>query len=176
MKVSACILSAIVALTALSLASPLAAADEAGKTPLSIGTIVNGNLQFSGTASGKFTLELGASRDSGKLTFKYSYGLLRRTAAGQTFRPVQRTETFRGKSGTLVIRSAGRQFPVQVVNPNDPDGDSEVWTGTWSIVSGTGRYAGLKGGGGVVGIIQYPGRGVFSLDYVYRYEGLVTGS
>ena len=49
-----------------------------------------------------------------------------------------------------------------------------MWTGTWSIVSGTGRYAGLKGGGGVVGIIR--GSDARTWDYSYRYEGLVNKS
>ena len=176
MKAWTMILAAIVALTALSLASPLGAAPAAGKMPLRIGTLVHGNLFGSGTASGKFTLELSASRDAGKLTFKYTYGSARKTSAGQTFRPGERTETFRGKYGTLVIHSVGRQFPVGVESPTDPDGDSEVWTGTWSIVSGTGRYAGLKGGGGVVGIILFSAGHDVSLDYSWRYEGFVTRS
>lgn len=79
----------IVGLTVLSLASPLAAADEAGKTPLTIVTRVQGNLGGSGAASGKFTLEKSASSDSGKLTLKFSTGSLSRTAAGQSFRPAQ---------------------------------------------------------------------------------------
>ena len=174
MKVSAFIFSAIVALlTALSLASPLAAADEAAEMPLRIETMVEGNLLVSGTASGKFTLDLGTSADSGKVTLKYTYGSVRRTGAGQTFRPGERAETFSWKYGTLVTHSIGRQFPVGVENPKDPDGDSEVWMGTWSIIRGTGRYGGLKGGGGVAGIIEISGHGL-SLDYFHRYEGLVT--
>ena len=68
MKGSRFVLAAIVATTALSLASPLAATDNVLKTPLSIETIVQGELLVSGTASGTFTLDLGASSDSGKLT------------------------------------------------------------------------------------------------------------
>ena len=170
------ILAAIAALTpTLSLASPLAAAGEPAKLPLRIGTIVEGNLFTSGTVPGKFTLELGAASDAGKLALKYTNGSVRRTGAGQTFRPGERTEAFTRKYGTLVIHSTGRQFPVGVENPKDPDGDSEVWMGTWSIVRGTGRYAGLKGGGGVAGIIEISGHGL-SLDYFHRYEGFVTRS
>ena len=177
MKVSACILSAIVGLTVLSLASPLAAADEAGKSPMTIGTRVHGNLVGSGMASGRFILDLSASSDSGKLTFKFSTGSLSRTAVGQSFRSAQRTETLKGKSWTLIIRSAGRQFPAGLPESFGlgPVWEfDEVWTGTWSIVSGTGRYAGLEGGGGVVGIIhgsRYP-----NFDYLYHYEGMVTKS
>ena len=137
------------ALTALSLASMVAAGDVAVRTPLSIGTIIEGNLFGTGSVSGKFTLDLGASSDSGMLTMKYVYGSARKTDSGQTFRSGVRTETLKGKYGILVIHSSGRQFRVGVKNPRDPDGDSEVWTGTWSIVRGTGRYAGLRGAAGL---------------------------
>ena len=43
-----------------------------------------------------------------------------------------------------------------------------VLTGTWSIVSGTGKYAGFKGGGGIVGSARA------NEQDVYRYEGYVT--
>lgn len=170
------ILASIVGVAALSLASPLGAAPDAAKMPLRILTIVEGNLLFSGTASGKFTLELSASSDAGKFTLKYTYGGVLRTGAGLTFRPGEQTKTFRGKYGTLVIHSTGRRFLVGVVNPKDPHGENEVWMGTWSIVSGTGRYARLKGGGGVAGLIEYSGRGTASSYYLHRYEGFVTRS
>ena len=161
--------TAVVVATALALAAPLGATGEVGKTPLSIRTVVEGNLLGSGTGRGTFTLDLGSSSDAGKLTLKYSYGGgLRRAADGQYFRPVGRTETLRGKHGTLVIRSVGRQFPVGVLKEDD-----EVWTGTWSIVRGTGRYVGLTGGGGLAGIIQISGHGLTS-NYSTRYEGLVS--
>ena len=172
------VLAGIAVLSTLSLASPLAAAGKAAKTALSIETIVRGNLSpfGSGTASGTFTLDLGPSSDSGKLTLKYTYGSLRRTGAGQKFQPGERTETLRGKYGTLVIHTIGRQFPVGVENPRDPQGDSAVWLGNFSIIRGTGRYAGLQGGGGVAGIIEISlGVGISS-DYFHRYEGLVTRS
>jgi hypothetical protein len=109
------------------------------------------------------------------LTMKYVYGSARKTDSGQTFRSGVRTETLKGKYGILVIHSSGRQFRVGVKNPRDPDGDSEVWTGTWSIVRGTGRYAGLRGGGGAAGLIEISGHGL-SLSYFHRYEGFVTRS
>jgi hypothetical protein len=166
---------AAAALAALTLASPVAAGNEAARIPLSIGTIIEGDLFGSGTVSGTFTLDLGPSADAGKLTMKYSYGIARKSARGQTFRPGERTETLKGKFGTLVIHSSGRQFRVGVENPKDPDGDSEVWTGTWSIVRGTGRYAALKGGGEIAGIVEISGHGL-SLSYFHRYEGFATRS
>jgi hypothetical protein len=75
----------------------------------------------------------------------------------------------------IVIHSTGRQFLVGVENPRDPDGDSEIWTGTWSIVRGTDRYAGLQGGGGTTGIVEISGHGL-SLAYFHRYDGFVTKS
>ena len=170
------ILAATILASALSLAAPLGAAERAVKTPITIKTSLQGNLLVSGTASGRFTLELGTVFDAGRMTLKYSYGGARRTAAGQTFRPGDRTETFTGKQGSLTIHSAGMQFPVGVQGPKDPDGDSEVWVGTWSIVRGTGKYAGLTGGGGVAGIVEIaPGKGL-TLDYFHRYEGFASRS
>lgn len=175
MKSRALTLAAILALTGLLLAAPLAAADEAAKMPLTIKTIVEGNLVGSGTASGRFTLDLGISSASGKLRLKYTYGLVKKSGAGQLFKPMERTETFRLKAGTLVIHTIGRQIPVGVKNPKDPDGDSEVFIGTWSIVRGTGTYAGLKGSGEVAGLVVISGRGLF-LEYFHRYEGFASKS
>jgi len=46
----------------------------------------------------------------------------------------------KGKKGTLVIRAVGPAYSLGI-------GDYEVWKGTWSIVSGTGDYSGLRGSG-----------------------------
>ena len=100
-------LAGIVVLTAFSLASPLAAADQAGKTPLKIYVAEHGI----GVGSGTFTL-LGANAadsDSGTLTFvKSSNGRYGRTSDGLLFQSAQRTDTLKGKYGTLVVRSTGR--------------------------------------------------------------------
>jgi hypothetical protein len=170
------LLLATVAAVALSLSPPLGAASEAAKMPVTITTIVEvGSTIGSGTASGRFNLELGGSSGSGKLTLKYTYGLPKRSATGQLSRRIERTETFRAKAGTLVIHTIGRHIPVGVENPKDPDGDSEVVIGTWSIVRGTGAYAGLKGGGDVAGLVVISGRGL-SLELFHRYEGYATKS
>src|SRR2546422_4239647 len=130
---------AALALAALfGVSAALAAADEAGKTALRIYVAEHGV----GVGSGTFTLQgaSAADSDSGTLTFVKSFnGRYGRTSDGLLFQSAQRTDTLTGKHGRLVIRSTGRQFPV-VKN------DNYVWVGTWSIVSGTGKYAGLKAG------------------------------
>ena len=52
--------------------------------------------------------------------------------------------TMTGKQGTLVMRNR-----IEFVDI--PDGEA-VFTGTWSVVRGTGAYAGLTGGGRVAGV------------------------
>jgi hypothetical protein len=46
-------------------------------------------------------------------------------------------------------------------------------TGGWSVVSGTGAYAGLHGGGNVVGISEDPGGGAGVVDLIDHYTGQV---
>ncbi len=168
MKASAFIVAAIVALAALSLASPLAAADEAGKTPLKIA--VKGQFEKTGlgdaVGSAKFTL-LGASTadtDAGPATYRFSFGATTKSRAGQSFTPISGTNSLKGRHGRLVIRMSGQEF--------DPGEGYYVWTGTWSIVRGTGKYAGLKGGGGYAAVIDETP----SLHFSIQYEGSVTGS
>jgi hypothetical protein len=158
----------------ISLASaPAVDAGGAARQVLSIRTTVEGNVDPArGTISGRFTLDLGASTDTGSLTRAYVYDTLRRTRDGQSYQPGWRTESLRGRYGTLVLRVTGRQFPVGVRHARDPDGDSAVWTGTWSIVRASGRYASLRGGGGVAGTIGIAGRGA-ELVFLDRYEGFV---
>ena len=84
---------------------------------------------------------------------------------------VKRTETLKGKHGTLVIRSVLSRFEVA-------EEDDWVSTGTWSIVKGTGRYAGLSGGGTLVGLMQFAADASNYSDYEIsaRYEGLTQES
>jgi len=165
LKTKLAALAALAALFGVSAAS--AAAEQAGKTPLTIYVAEHGV----GVGSGTFTLQgaSAADSDSGTLTFVKSFnGRYGRTSDGLLFQSAQRTDTLTGKHGKLVIRSTGRQFPV-VKN------DNYVWVGTWSIVSGTGKYAGLKGGGGVVGILL-PSTHAEEQVVSLRYEGFVTRS
>jgi hypothetical protein len=125
-----------------------------------------------GPASGRFEL-LGSSAadsDAGKLVFTAPTDPLpRKTAEGLSFRPLQLTETLKGRHGTLVVRSVVRLFDVVKQ-------DDSIATGTWSVVRGTGSYAGLKGGGALVGITQPAAAAGSNSDYqiTYRYEGRDT--
>ena len=158
------ILAAIVALTALSLASPLAAADRAGKAPLTIEVEGQGRTMGSGT----FTLSGASTTDSdtGTVTYQFSSGVVTKSRAGQSFQRNSGTNTLKGKHGRLVIRTSGRVF-----GSLGGLGGYEAWTGTWSIVRGTGKYAGLKGSGGYAAVINS-----LDLHFFLRYEGFVTGS
>lgn len=163
-------LTAIAVLAALALAGSPSAAT-AAKTHLTI-TVV-GKIS-GGKASGTFTL-LGASTaysDSGRAAHTVPLeSSTRKTPEGLTYLPTQRTETLKGKHGTLVIRSMLRLFDVAKQ-------DDSVSTGTWSIVRGTGRYSRLRGGGALVGITQAALNASNFSDYTFshRYEGSVTGA
>jgi hypothetical protein len=49
-------------------------------------------------------------------------------------------DALKGRNGTLVMRAVGSSYQMGL-------GDSEVWAGKWSIVSGTGDYSGMIRGG-----------------------------
>ncbi|MGZ8697135.1 MAG: hypothetical protein ACXWZ1_07240 [Gaiellaceae bacterium] len=171
MKKSALVLAAFAALACLSAGGPLAAAGAAEKTPLTITLVgkTNGD-----AASGKFNL-IGASAayaDSGRFTHSVPVeSLSRKTSDGLSYVVIQRTETLKGRRGTLVIRSSVRRFDVV-------EEDDSVSTGTWSIVRGTGRYAGLKGRGALVGITQFATNATNFTEYEFsfRYAGLIVGA
>jgi hypothetical protein len=73
-------------------------------------------------------------------------------------------ETFTEKSGTLHI-----VFSDKTISPGDP---YSIGTGPWRIVSGTGSFAGWKGGGEFV----YLDTGNPGTRYLYyaRFQGYVT--
>ena len=68
-------------------------------------------------------------------------------------------ETFKGKLGTLVIRSR-----IEYVEAGS---GYHVGTGTWKVVRGTGQYARVTGGGRIAQV------GVASSS-VARYQGFLT--
>jgi hypothetical protein len=142
--------AAIGILAALSFGSPIGATLTA-KTPIRIDSRVRGVDGGSGT----FVLQLGRTGgDLGKATFTRSFrpkGHNTLTAPdGQHYFIATETDTLKGKNGTLVIRAVGPAYQMGI-------GNYEVWNGTWSIVSGTGDYSALKGGGRYFGMaIQTP--------------------
>jgi hypothetical protein len=150
----------------LVLASTLSAATGAAKRPLTIKASGQGTTTLSGT----FTLAgaNAADSDSGTLRFAAPLGKYGTTAERLIYTTDQWTETLKGKRGTLVIRSTGRRYPVVKE-------DEAAFLGTWSIVRGTGKYDGLKGGGGVVGVIGTATK-IIGTTFSYRYEGIVTSS
>ena len=172
------VLAAALAAGASTLGSPEAAADTTAEvTPWTLKLTETRTRE--GGGSGTFELLGGnaADTDAGTVTFSQGVGRNGKTADGLLFLAVPRTETLKGRHGTLVIRSSTRVFGVGVREQDDA-----VSTGTWSIVRGTGRYAGLRGGGGGVGIISAVPSGSrtcvgFSCYWhSYRYEGRVSGS
>ena len=130
-----------------------------------------------GGRSGEVYGASAADSDSGKFKFKFSTGSLTKTSYGQSFQPVRHTGTAKGKHGTLAVRTTGRQFPVLTRLGLGFSGiNNFVLSGTWSIVGGTGRYAGLKGGGAFVATMLHTTTGPDEFDFSYRYEGFVTRS
>ena len=122
------------AVAALTGATPLTAAPDTGKVVVRIdvkGEPQGGNPSGGG---GTFTMRVGAAADKG--TDYYSFS----GSAGNI--------TLTGKHGELVVRTKSRPSGLHV----DSEG-LDIWTGTWSILSGTGSYAGAHGVGAYVGII-----------------------
>ena len=128
-------LAGISILAALSLGSPVPAGQEAKRRIL-----IDSRVQGIGGGTGRFIFSLGTGGDFGKLTFMRSFGANRKTPEGLAYALVKETDSMKGKSGTLVIRSIGPGYDMGI-------GPNEVWMGRWSIVRGTGDYSGLTGGG-----------------------------
>jgi hypothetical protein len=159
------------ALAAFTLAVSLpigGAATSASKNLTITATGILGDAQ--NVATGTFELQgaSGAETDLGKV--KFAIGLTplgRKTPDGLTYVPLHYTVTFTGKHGMLVVRVSSRSFDVVKV-------DDSISTGTWTVVKGTERYAGLKGGGAVVGLQQAAGSSsISSYRYSLRFQGHV---
>ena len=128
-------------------ASPLVAASGAGKTLIEIDAVSMGAHDC---LDGTFRLHLGSLPDDGMVACQRTFGPSGRTPQGLGFETVRGTNTFKGKAGSLVMRFRGRSFPV----PRVAQTSGEVWTGTWSLVRGTGKYAGWKGGGAYAAVSE----------------------
>jgi hypothetical protein len=118
-------------------------------------------------AKGTFTLLTLTSgsldRDTGSTTFTSgpTPAFIGRIVRGQRVDRFRGTTMLTSKRGTLVLRlqqdfvSAGNKY--------------QVATGTWSVVSGSGQYAGLAGGGSVAAVLPASGRYGFA-----SHEGFVN--
>jgi hypothetical protein len=143
---------ASVILVALSLSAPLGAAPVVTKKQIKIDSRTRGI----DAGTGKFVLQLGTGGDLGTVTFTRSFrpgGDKEFTAPdGQHYFIATETDTLKGRNGTLVIDAVGPAYQL-----GGGFGNYENWNGKWSIVSGTGDYSGLRGGGRYFGMaIQTP--------------------
>jgi hypothetical protein len=129
-----------VMVVALVLGSPLGAAP-AAKQSVKIDTRTRGI--FGG--SGNFIMSLGKGGDLGKMSFTRTFGDEKTAPDGEIYVIETERDTLKGKNGSLVVRAVGPIYTMGF-------GDSEVWEGTWSIVSGTGDYSGMRAGGRFFGI------------------------
>ena len=151
MRRKALTFAAIGILAALSFGSPL------GATPAAKKAIkIDSQTRGVDSGSGKFIMQLGTGGDLGTVTFTRSFrpGLYKQFTApdGQHYFIITETDTLKGKNGTLVTRAVGSIYQIGGVF-----GNYENWNGKWSIVSGTGDYSGLRGGGRYFGMaIQTP--------------------
>jgi hypothetical protein len=163
--VSAAVL-ALVALAALLPAGGAATRAAQNLTITATGVLTSGV----GPAKGTFELQgaSGAETDLGKMSFPQTSvpPLAKKSPDGLTYVPLNVTVTFTGKHGTLVVRTSAHQFDVVKI-------DDSIATGTWSVVKGTGRYAGVKGGGALVGLQQATGSSSIS-SYSFRFQGRVS--
>jgi hypothetical protein len=112
-----------------------------------------------------FTYRNGADavKDRGSVTAVLGSDGPLRLRDGQEFRTGSITETFVGKKGTFRIRSRQTQYSA--------GSGRTVFTGTWSFVSGSGIYAGVRGGGRSAGVYASGDKSAFE-----RFEGFITGA
>ena len=98
--------------------------------------------------------------DAGSATFCCTTSSYVITRDGQTIEITNGpTVTLVGQRGTLQVRNRMEWLDVS--------GGYQLFTGTWTVVRGTGTYAGLAGGGRVAGI-KFPNG-----DARWRREGLL---
>jgi hypothetical protein len=134
---------------AVVLASPLGAAPN-GKRPIQIDSFTVG----SEGGDGSFYLSFGSGGDTGTLTFTRSDDSKAgrstdKTPEGLPYTRLTETDILKGKKGTLVIRAKARSYDLGFfpqVNNRLGQINPSIGT-TWSIVRGTGAYAGFRGGG-----------------------------
>jgi hypothetical protein len=146
------VLAAAVTLTSVASAGPTAA-----KQRVAINTKILPRGTFVLTS-----LQAGAlKRDSG--TFGGNWGTApggEVVRNGQTVGVYTNTWTLTGKRGTLTIRERVEWVSVEA-------GEDGVAMGTWKVVRGTGKYAGVTGSGG-------SGHAGLGSPWYARFEGFLT--
>ena len=132
-----------VAATVVAIAAVLAvAAAQGGGAVTSQRVVIDGNSEgFTLTPAGAKRL---LERDTGSASFCcWTDSTVMRD--GQTVGVTNGPQmTLSGKRGTLVARNHMEWLDIQ--------GGYQIFTGTWTIIRGTGAYAGVTGGGRVAGI------------------------
>jgi len=147
----------LAAALALGLAGVAASGPGAGKQRVQIDTRYPGST-FVLTALGAGTIK----RDSGRQACDREPSQRQVLRDGETgWRWECPAWTFAGKHGKLVLRSTYTWMEV--------GGPYNVATGTWKVVSGTGQYAGLAGGGRSARV------GTHRMERV-RYQGFLVRS
>jgi hypothetical protein len=160
MKARHAVLAALAA--AVTLASVAVAGPDATRQRVAISSKLYPEQTFVLTAFTAGALK----RDSGRVRIVSDNGrdVMR---AGQEVTIYQATHTLEGKRGTLTIRE--RTEWVAVSNENAPGYDYPpgVASGTWTVVRGTGQYAGITGSG-------RSGHAGFGSPWLARQEGFLT--
>jgi hypothetical protein len=150
-------LAAAVTLTAIAAAGPDAAKQ---RVAISMKDPANGTFVLTPLQSGI------VKRDSGTVSVTYSdpSSVMRQ---GQEVWIYRNSYRFKGKRGSFSIRE--RNEWVDVSNENAPGFDFRpgVGIGTWKIVSGTGSYARITGGG-------RSGHAGMGAQWLARQEGFLT--
>ena len=141
MKARHALLAALVA--AVTLTSVAAAGPEAAKQRVAISMKDLGNGTFVLRPMQPGTLK----RDSGTVSVVYDEPttVMRQ---GQRVSVFLNTYTLKGKRGTLSIRERNEMVEVSKEKVAGFDFTPGVGIGTWKVVSGTGAYAKITGGGG----------------------------
>ena len=145
-------LAAAVTLTSIASAGPTAAKQ---RVAINVKILPRGTFVLTPLQAGAL------KRDSGTFGGNWSTapgGEVMRN--GQTVGIYTNTWTLRGKRGTLTIRERVEWVSVEA-------GEDGVALGTWKVVRGTGKYAGITGSGG-------SGHAGLGSPWYARFEGLLT--
>jgi hypothetical protein len=150
--------------TAVTLTSVAAAGPDAAKQRVAITvTMMSGKAVLEPLQKGALVRSAGTFGFVGVLSQTPDRTVMR---DGQEVDIYSGTWKFTGKRGTLVFRE--RNEWVDLGQDLNRDGSEDgIAIGTWKVVRGTGRYAGITGGGRSAHLGQ--GR-----VWVIRYEGFLT--